>query len=139
MPSYKVEIRNPTPSEYIKLRSSAGWDQLSHKAIQKGLAYSSFSVCIMHENQTIGCGRIVGDNAMYFYIQGIIVLPEFQGRGVGEVIMKKLLDYLNKYAHNNSFIGLMAAEGVKDFYHRYGFLERAPSKPGMYKIWKDSI
>ena len=99
---------------------------------------SLFSVCVIHnyKNNVIGCGRLVGDGGIYFYIQDVIVLPEFQGKGIGKHIMASIMDYLKACAPPNAFVGLMAAKGVSKFYERYDFMERPADAPGMFKIWK---
>jgi len=70
----------------------------------------------------------------YFYIQDVIVLPEFQKTGLGDMIMEELESWLKENTSNNSFVGLMASEGVKDFYTRYGYTERPATRPGMFKM-----
>ena len=50
--------------------------------------------------------------------------------------MENVEEYLSKTANNNSFIGLMAAEGVKEFYYKFGYKERPDSRPGMFKVVK---
>jgi hypothetical protein len=44
-------------------------------------------------------------------------------------------DFIRRQARHNTYVGLTAAEGVAPFYHRYGFVERPPSRPGMYQLW----
>ena len=44
------------------------------------------------------------------------------------------MQYIDNNADNNSFIGLMASEGVESFYHKLGFETRPESKSGMYMI-----
>jgi len=105
------------------------------EATETGLRSALFSVCVIHKDQAIGCGRVVGDGGIYFYIQDIIVLPEFQGRGLGRRIMDAVMNYLSSHAHPNAFIGLMAAKGVSGFYEKHGFAERPPGRPGMFRIW----
>jgi hypothetical protein len=48
--------------------------------------------------------------------------------------MENIETYLREKANNNSFIGLMAAEGVIDFYLQFGYIKRPDNKPGMYKM-----
>ena len=50
--------------------------------------------------------------------------------------MNEIEAYLKENAFNNSFIGLMAADGVQKFYHKFGYLERANTRPGMSKLMK---
>ncbi|WP_394325988.1 GNAT family N-acetyltransferase, partial [Methanosarcina horonobensis] len=47
----------------------------------------------MSENNIIDFGRVIGDRGIYLYIQDIIVLPEFQGHGIGKHIMCAVMNY----------------------------------------------
>jgi ribosomal protein S18 acetylase RimI-like enzyme len=132
---YVLVERSPTVKEYHRLCQAVGWEHVGAEATETGLRNALFSVCMIHKDQVIGCGRVVGDGGIYFYIQDIIVLPEFQGRGLGRRIMDAVMGYLSSHAHSNAFIGLMAAKGVSGFYEKYGFAERPPDRPGMFRIW----
>jgi ribosomal protein S18 acetylase RimI-like enzyme len=136
MMNYSIELRKIIVSEYQYLRRTTGWDMLEDSVVKSALENDLFSVCIVHEKKTIGIGRVVGDGAIYFYIQDIIVHPDYQKQGVGKLIMDQVESYLEKAANSNSFIGLMAADGVKDFYKKYGYSERPDNRPGMFKIIK---
>ena len=134
--AYRIEFKNPTPIEYDKIRNTTAWDKLDLVTIEKGLEKTLFSVCLYDIDKLIGVGRIVGDGSIYFYIQDIIVIPEYQGKGLGKIIMNEVMQYLDDNANHNSFIGLMAAEGVEKFYHKFGFKTRPTSSPGMYSVYK---
>jgi len=69
-------------------------------------------------------GRIVGDGAMYFYIQDVVVDPDYQNLGIGSALMKNIENYLFIEAKKGSTIGLLAAKGKEDFYTRYGYTNR---------------
>ena len=132
---YILVERSPTVEEYQRLREAVGWGSVDVEATEMGLRNALFSVCVIYRDKVIGCGRVVGDGGIYFYIQDIMVLPEFQGNGLGRRIMDGVMSYLSSHAHPNAFIGLMAAKGVSGFYEKYGFAERPPSRPGMFRIW----
>ena len=132
---YILVERSPTVEEYRKLREVVEWGNVDFDATEIGLRNSLFSVCVIFENEVIGCGRVIGDGGIYFYIQDIIVLPKFQGKEIGKRIMEAIMDYLKTHAHPNAFVGLMAAKGVSRFYERYGFTKRPADRPGMFKIW----
>ena len=126
----------PRVADYQRLRKAVGWNAMDDQPTRTGLQNSLYSVCLMREGKVIGCGRIVGDAGIYYYIQDIIVLPEFQGRGGGKMIMDAMMKYLRKHAAPNCFVGLMAAKGVSGWYESYGFEERPSDRPGMFMVWK---
>jgi len=132
---YILVERSPKVEEYQRLREAVGWESVDVEATEIGLRNALFSVCAIYKDKVIGCGRVVGDGGIYFYIQDIIVLPEFQGRGLGRCIMDAVMGHLSSHAPPNAFIGLMAAKGVSKFYEKYGFVERPPGRPGMFRIW----
>ena len=80
-------------------------------------------------------GRIVGDGAVICYIQDLIVLPEYHGRGVGSMLMKQLKTYVASLAADGEEImfDLMCAKGREGFYEKHGFIARPTEKlgPGM--------
>lgn len=114
--------RIPTVEEYMKLRKSAGWGDIDAKGVETGFGSSLYSVCALCRDEIVGCGRVIGDGSMYFYIQDMIVLREFQKKGIGGRIMDAVPKYIFLRACPGAFIGLMAASGVSGFYEKYGFL-----------------
>ena len=128
----------PSLSDYRRLRAAVGWSELSPEAMEEGLENSLYAVCVCRDEEIVGCGRVVGDGAVYFYIQDVIVLPEHQGQGLGARIMDRIMAYLDGHAHQNSFIALMAAKDAAGFYERYGFARRPPDRPGMFLIWEEN-
>jgi GNAT superfamily N-acetyltransferase len=131
-----IEIveRAPTPDEYRRLRASVGWNEVGADAIRAGLAGSLYSVVLESGGEAVGCGRVVGDGGVYFYVQDVIVVPDLQGHGWGERIMDAVMHYLDASVRPGSFIGLMAAKDVEAFYRRFGFERRPDDRPGMFRI-----
>ncbi len=128
-----IEHHSPTVSEYQQLRASTSWGQLPDKVVAKALQLDLFAVCALDGHKIIGIGRVIGDGAIYYYIQDVIVLPAYQHQGIGRRIMEAIEQYLAIYALPGAFIGLMAAKGVSEFYTSFGYQERAPEAPGMFK------
>ncbi len=58
--------RSPTVEEYLKLRQAVGWGNVDIEAAKIGLQNSFFSVCAIYKDEVIGCGRVVGDEGLYF-------------------------------------------------------------------------
>ena len=80
-----IEYRQPTVAEYMRLRNLVGWWEVDENSTGKALENSLFSVVAIEHGDVIGLGRIVGDGGLYFYIQDLIVHPEFQGKGLGKL------------------------------------------------------
>jgi predicted N-acetyltransferase YhbS len=66
--------------------------------------------------ELIGAGRAITDFVRVAYICDVVVLPEFQGKGIGTEIMSYLADR-SKAAH----ILLYAVPGKEIFYTRLGY------------------
>ncbi len=137
MNEYTLIERIPTIEEYTLLRRSVGWKILDTEPMKIGLSNSLLSICAVYENKIIGYGRIVGDGGVYFYIQDVIILPEFQKRGIGRCIMNAIMQWLKIHADANAFIGLMAAKGAAEFYEKFGFKKRPQDSPGMFLIYNE--
>jgi predicted N-acetyltransferase YhbS len=100
------------------------------------LKTSLFSVIAKEGDVVIGCGRIIGDGGLYFYVQDLLVDPQYQNKGVGKALMRELMKYLKTNARHGAFIGLIAAHGLEKYYEHFGFQARAADAPGMYQIMR---
>lgn len=126
--------RLPTPDEYRALCESVGWGAvINFEAARTAIPNSLAGVVAVQDGQAVGMGRIVGDGAIFFYIQDIAVHPDHQGRGLGRAIMTRLMAYLAAHAPAKAFIGLFAAEGKGPFYEQFGF-EQHPALTGMFTV-----
>jgi predicted N-acetyltransferase YhbS len=132
----KIEYKSPTPAEYKRLRELVGWYKVEADLIEKALKTSLFSVIAKEGDIVIGCGRIIGDGGLYFYIQDLIVDPQYQNKGVGKALMRQLITYLKTNARPGAFVGLIAAKGLEKYYEHFGFQVRAADAPGMYQIMR---
>lgn len=133
--TYKLEQRTPTLQEYTRLCDSVGWtDFMNYDAAETSLKNSLFSVVIMDHEQAIGMGRIIGDGAIYIYIQDIVVHPDHQGKGLGREIMGSLVVYLKDHAPDKAFVGLFASGGKESFYEKYDFMDHSPNMTGMFTV-----
>lgn len=135
MDKFEIIEQLPSPKAFNQLRTSVGWHELNEKVVEKALNDSVFSICALFEKRIIGMARIIGDDALYYYIQDLIVLPEFQGKGVGTSMLRRILEFLNTKTSKGTFVGLVAAKGSDGFFKKYGFIERPNFEFGsaMYK------
>jgi len=114
----------PSVTDFMLLREKVGWGNISKELAQKSLANSLFHIVITTQNNIVAMGRILGDGAMYYYIQDVIVDPEYQKQGLGHMLMKEIEKYLLKHAKLGATISLLAAKGKEDFYQHYGYIPR---------------
>ena len=129
--------RAPTVDEYNNLRRSVEWPVFDEAIVNRALGNTLFAVvAVNEEGEAIGMGRVLGDNAVYFHIQDVIVRSDCQGIGVGDMVMKALLDYIENHCVKNSNIGLMCSKGREPFYRGFGFIDRPNEKfgNGMIKV-----
>ena len=115
-----------TAADFIKLYESAGWGKKCEDIVQVSLENSYVTFAVVEEENIIGMARLVGDGGMAFYLKDFVILPEFQGKGIG----KELLDYVQKYIRAqlkdgwHTSLELMSAKGKEEFYKKFGFEER---------------
>ncbi len=121
-----LKQRLPTIEEYRSLCESVGWgEMINFAAAEEGLPRSSTAVVAENPQGTaVGMGRIVGDEAVYFYIQDIVVRPAYQGQGIGTRILTALFDYLRAQAPPQAFIGLFSVPEAVDFYRNFTLEQR---------------
>jgi len=137
MSEIRLIERSPTAAEYRVLRREVGWAEVDERGVNVALSSTLYSVCAEDRcGEIVGCARVVGDGGIYLYVQDVIVRPRYQGRGIGARLMDRVMDFIAGTARSNTFVGLMAAEGVIEFYRRYGFEPRPDGRPGMYMMWE---
>ncbi len=112
-----------TAEDFIRLKVATGFMDRPVEQVKKALKNGLFNVTAMHNGEVIGMGRLVGDGAMYWYLQEIIVLPEYQGQGIGKSIVNRLIEHIESTAIPGTKVevGLTAVKGKEPFYEKLGF------------------
>ena len=128
-----------TPEEYMKLREAVGWGLFPLEEAQAGLS-NSYIWCLRDNDasgQPIGIGRVIWDHGYVMYIADIIVIPEYQGNGLGRVIMEKVMDFIHEQLKPGYkfMVSLCSAKGKEEFYKKFGFVVRPNDDvgPGMHQ------
>jgi ribosomal protein S18 acetylase RimI-like enzyme len=93
---------------------------------KKAFENSYATVFIYHENRIIGFGRAISDGVYQAAIYDLAVHPDFQKKGLGNIILKNIL---SKLPHCN--IILYASPGKEGFYTKNDFRKM---KTGMAKF-----
>ena len=122
--NFQLKLARPTVAEFLNLREAVGWQGTAVSEAETSLANSLFHVVIYDDCLLVAMGRVIGDGAMYYYIQDVVVDPAYQGFGLGAVLMTQIENYLSIAAKKGATTGLLAAQGKEAFYGRYGYLTR---------------
>jgi ribosomal protein S18 acetylase RimI-like enzyme len=77
---------------------------------------SHTTIFVYSDGNMIGFGRAISDGAYQAAIYDCAVIPEFQGKGIGKLIVQSILQHVS---HCN--IILYASPGKEGFYEKYGF------------------
>ena len=79
-----------------------------------------FTVSAYHEEKLIGMGRLVGDGSMYWYIQDVAVLPEYQRKGIGSAIVESSSACAGQPDRSLGFHWPDSRKGKEPFYEKTG-------------------
>lgn len=132
-----IELNNNlTVQDYLDLRKSVKWKEISEKQISKALKNTMYQVKAVYNGKTIGIARLVGDYSFTGLLTGVIVVPEFQGKGIGSMLIKNILEYIESILEEGEKfqIELLPTSGYKDFYLKLGFKYKPEKMDGMY-LW----
>ncbi len=129
------EENTMTVEQYLHLRRRVHWKPLTQPQAQKALDNSLYVLAAYHDGELVGMGRLVGDGAVICYIQDLIVLPDIQSRGIGSMIIDRLIAYAASlgFPGTTMMLDLMCARGREAFYQKHGFIARPNDElgPGM--------
>jgi GNAT superfamily N-acetyltransferase len=124
-----IVARSPTSQEYEALCRAVGWrDDVNFAIASAALANSLFHVVAEIDGEIVGMARVVGDGAMFFYVQDVVVTPPHQGKGVGAGLIGAVREWLAASAPPMAQVFVFAADGKQGFYQKLGF---APSDKGL--------
>jgi GNAT superfamily N-acetyltransferase len=133
-PDVLLHDRLPTLDEYRDLCTAVGWAPvINFDAAPASLARSLLGVVAVVDGRTVGMGRVVGDVAIYHYVQDVVVHPDQQHRGIGDAIVGRLVAQVRARAPERAFIGVFAATGSAPFYERHGFVVHE-ALTGMFQV-----
>jgi GNAT superfamily N-acetyltransferase len=130
---YTLHERVATAEEFQSLRAAADMAPRSREAAERGLPNSVYGVVVVdsHTGETVGMGRIVGDDGAVYHVTDMAVHPDHQRRGVGTAVMEALEAYVEETAPPRAYVNLIA--DVEGFYERFGFEPVRPASRGMYR------
>ena len=102
--------------EAFNLIKLAGLSTINLDLHKKSFINSQVTIFIYDDETLVGVGRAISDYVRHGAIYDIAVLPDYQGKGVGKLIIEEI----KKDLSNCSLI-LYASPGKEGFYENLGF------------------
>lgn len=111
---------------YLSLRKQVGWIKLDENQAQRALDNSVKVFTVYDDDKPIGMGRVVGDMSVISYIQDLIIIPEYQSKHIGSMLIEHIIDYVKGITQDGTrmMLCLMCAKGREIFYEKHGFIAR---------------
>jgi ribosomal protein S18 acetylase RimI-like enzyme len=113
--------------EMQQVYASVGWMKHNKDIISKIFNASTQVTIATDGNRIIGFGRAISDGVFNAAIYDVVVHAEYQGMGIGKLIMKDLLSNLRDI----SCVHLISTTGNENFYRRVG-LKRVKTAMARY-------
>ena len=126
------------PDLFLELYRSVGWEAPDLDQITTALEHSYATFCAYDGDWAVGMARLLGDGAMSFYIKDFAVRPEYQGNGVGRLLMNAMEEYIRSQLRDGWAVSLelISSKGREPFYEKFGFEQRPCDwdGAGMFKM-----
>ncbi len=134
----RVDTNTLTPELFLKLYTSVGWEPPALEQAEIALAHTLASFIAYDGEKPVGMVRLLGDMGMSFYVKDFAVIPEYQSKGVGSLLINALECFIRDNIPKNRAVSLelISTKEAVGFYKKMGFEERPCDwdGPGMFKM-----
>ena len=116
----------PTLEEYKEMRRLVNFTPLSDRIAANALNNAFHITAVRDEGKAVGMIRVLSDGSYANFITDVIVIPEYQRRGIGTELMRRTVEYMRSTISEGETIALylMSAIGKEPFYKQFGFSTR---------------
>lgn len=116
----------PTLEEYKEMRRAVNFMVLSDRIASNALNNAFHITTVRDNGKAIGMIRVLSDGSYANFITDVIVIPEYQKRGIGTEMVRRTVDFMKSTLQPGETIVLylMSAIGKESFYKQFGFRER---------------
>lgn len=139
----KVTVDTLTAELFLELYCSVGWEPPSAEQAETALKNTLAAFTAYDGEKAVGMVRLLGDCGMSFYLKDFAVIPSYQSKGVGSLLINSAEKFIMDTVKDGWAVSLelISTKEAVPFYKKKGFEER-PCEwdgPGMFKmLWKKS-
>lgn len=134
----KIEINTLTSEAFLELYTSVGWEPPCIEQVATALENTIATFTALDNEKAVGMVRLIGDGGMSFYIKDFAVIPSYQSKGVGTLLLNALEEYIKSTISSEWAVSLelISTKEAVPFYKKNGFEERPCDwdGPGMFKM-----
>jgi GNAT superfamily N-acetyltransferase len=119
------ETRHLPVDEVVALYRANGWSAAEKPELADALRGSHFLVSAWDGDRLVGLANALSDGCLVVYYPHLLVLPEYQRRGIGRELMRLLMA---RYEGFHQHI-LVADGNAIEFYRKCGFERAGRTEP----------
>ena len=124
MNEFVIKHDELTAEEFILLWQSVHWGEGPYlEQTRLAMDHTLFRVSIFDGNEIVAMARMIGDMGLDYYIKDVVVKPEYQGKGIGRLLINELFKFIKENGVKNTdiFVELCAMPDKIPFYEKFGF------------------
>lgn len=116
----------PSLEEYKEMRRAVNFMALSDRIASNALNNAFFITTVRDNGRAVGMIRVLSDGSYANFITDVMVIPEYQRRGIGKEMMRRAVEHMRSTLEPGETIVLylMSASGKEEFYKQFGFRTR---------------
>lgn len=123
MDSLVIKYNELTAEEFITLWETVWGEGPSLEQTRLALEHTLFRISVWDGDRIVGMSRMIGDMGLDYYIKDVVVIPEYQRKGIGRTMVNELLKFIqdNGVSGTEIFVELCAMPDKIPFYEKFGF------------------
>ena len=98
------------------------------------MEHTLFRVSVFDGGRIVAMARVIGDMGLDYYIKDVVVRPEYQGKGIGRLMIGEILRFINDHGVEGTdiFVELCAMPDKIPFYEKFGFSANEAQRLRLY-------